>query len=251
MSSFQRAVFESVLSGDLEALQRCLEREAAAESRELDPFGMKDKEGRNALLNACMLGRTAIARELVRHGARVNERTARGEQATWLLRRTSFCSILLNCHFYVFLSSGYTALHLAACWGHLGIVGTLVELGADLQAKTFRGQRPVDLAQTYSRTQCANCLLTAEAKQDLMTYVGFVQDLVSDPESSLTGEEKEFCECACSAKTDWIQTVRNPKAADFTAQRRDMEDTLRPILHKPSAQCTYWHSSIGTVVAQH
>lgn len=30
----------------------------------------------------------------------------------------------------------------------------------------------------------------AEAKQDLMTYVGFVQDLVSDPESSLTGEEK-------------------------------------------------------------
>lgn len=218
MSSFQRAVFESVLSGDLEALQRCLEREAAAESRELDPFGMKDKEGRNALLNACMLGRTAIARELVRHGARVNERTARGEQATWLLRRTSFCSILLNCHFYVFLSSGYTALHLAACWGHLGIVGTLVELGADLQAKTFRGQRPVDLAQTYSRTQCANCLLTAgvcvcvcaadawwvimsiipdqclyfcaEAKQDLMTYVGFVQDLVSDPESSLTGEEK-------------------------------------------------------------
>nr|XP_040026587.1 ankyrin repeat domain-containing protein 45 isoform X2 [Gasterosteus aculeatus aculeatus] len=208
MSSFQRAVFESVLSGDLEALQRCLEREAAAESRELDPFGMKDKEGRNALLNACMLGRTAIARELVRHGARVNERTARG----------------------------YTALHLAACWGHLGIVGTLVELGADLQAKTFRGQRPVDLAQTYSRTQCANCLLTAEAKQDLMTYVGFVQDLVSDPESSLTGEEKEFCECACSAKTDWIQSVRNPKAADFTAQRRDMEDTLRPILHKPSAQ---------------
>ncbi|KAM8849257.1 ankyrin repeat domain-containing protein 45 isoform 2-T2 [Spinachia spinachia] len=175
---------------------------------------MKDAVGRNALVTACLLGKSAIARELVEHGARVNEHTARG----------------------------YSSLHLAACWGHLGTVRTLLELGADPRAETFRGQRPVDLARTYCRTHCVDCLLTAEAKQDLLSYVGLVQNLVSDSERSLTREEKKICHCACSAKTDWIQSARNPTASDFTAQKREMEDTLRPILDKLSARCMYWHS---------
>ena len=61
---------------------------------------------------------------------------------------------LLHCCF-----PGYTSLHLASCWGHLETVRTLLELGADTEAKTFRGERPVDLARKYSKTDCADCLM--------------------------------------------------------------------------------------------
>uniref|UniRef100_A0A3Q3LRP7 Transmembrane protein 70 n=1 Tax=Mastacembelus armatus TaxID=205130 RepID=A0A3Q3LRP7_9TELE len=52
-------------------------------------------------------------------------------------------------------------LHLAACWGHLETVRTLLELEADIKAKTFRGERPVDMARRYSKTDCVNCLIMA------------------------------------------------------------------------------------------
>lgn len=58
-------------------------------------------------------------------------------------------------------SAGYSSLHLAACWGHLETVRTLLELGADTQTKTFRGERPVDLARRYSKTDCVDCLILA------------------------------------------------------------------------------------------
>uniref|UniRef100_A0A3Q3G1R6 Uncharacterized protein n=1 Tax=Labrus bergylta TaxID=56723 RepID=A0A3Q3G1R6_9LABR len=120
MTSLQQDIFNCVLSGDLETIKDGL-------------FGMKDEAGRNALLTASMLGRSAIVPELLRHGALVNEQTVRG----------------------------YSSLHLAACWGHLETVRTLLELGADTQAKTFRGERPLDLAHRYSKTDCADCLILA------------------------------------------------------------------------------------------
>lgn len=57
-----------------------LERAGVTEEPpEKDLFGVKDEVGRNALLTACMLGRSAIVRELVRNGAQVDEQTVRGE----------------------------------------------------------------------------------------------------------------------------------------------------------------------------
>ncbi|XP_076601741.1 ankyrin repeat domain-containing protein 45 isoform X2 [Chaetodon auriga] len=210
MTSIQEAIFKCVLSGDLETIKEHFERGGVSEeSQEKDLFGLKDEAGRNALLTACMLGRSAIVRELVRNGAHVDEQTVRG----------------------------YSSLHLAACWGHLDTLRTLLELGADTQTRTFRGERPVDLARRYSQTDCADCLVLAEAKQDLMSYVAFVKDLISDPERKLTKEEKNICTRACSAKSDWIQSVKHSTVSDVVAQRKDIEDTLQPILSKLSAQC--------------
>ncbi|XP_051252259.1 ankyrin repeat domain-containing protein 45 [Dicentrarchus labrax] len=209
MTSIQEEIFKCVLSGDLGAIKEHFECEGAAEEpQEKDWFGLKDEGGRNALLTACMLGRSAIVRELVRNGAQVDEHTVRG----------------------------YSSLHLAACWGHLETVRTLLELGADTQAKTFRGERPVELARRYSKTDCADCLILAEAKQDLMSYLDFVKDLISDAERNLTKEEKNICTRVCSAKSDWIQSVQHSTVSDFIAQRKDIEDTLQPILSKLSAQ---------------
>ncbi|XP_037642810.1 ankyrin repeat domain-containing protein 45 [Sebastes umbrosus] len=207
MTSVQEEIFKCVQSGDLERIKELLKPEAFSE--EEDVCGtMKDEVGRNALLTASMLGRSSIVRELIKHGAQINEQTVRG----------------------------YSSLHLAACWGHLETVKTLVELGADTQAKTFKGDMPVDLARTYSRTDCVDCLILAEAKQDLKAYIAFVKDLISDPEKNLTKEEKSICSRRCSAKSDWIQNGNNSTVSDFIAQKKDMEDTLQPILLKLSTR---------------
>lgn len=93
MTSIQEEMFKCVLSGDLETLRQYLEGEPVPEEpQERDLFGEKDECGRSALLTASMLGRSAIVRELVRHGARVNEQTIRGE------RRTAACWISASLH---------------------------------------------------------------------------------------------------------------------------------------------------------
>ncbi|XP_026231130.1 ankyrin repeat domain-containing protein 45 isoform X2 [Anabas testudineus] len=197
-------VFTRVLSGDLDTIIQ--NRQGEWDREEI--FGKKDEAGRNVLAAASLLGRSAIVRELVSHGARVNEQTVRG----------------------------YSSLHLAACWGHVDTVRSLLELGANIQATTFRGERPVDLARKYSKTGCVDCLTLAEAKQDLMSYIVFIKDMVSHSERNLTNEEKNFCLRVCSTKSDWIQSFKNPTLWDFTAQRKDIEDSLQYILTKLSAQ---------------
>ncbi|XP_029132523.2 ankyrin repeat domain-containing protein 45 isoform X1 [Labrus bergylta] len=209
MTSLQQDIFNCVLSGDLKTIKELFEGEGVTEEEvpEDGLFGMKDEAGRNALLTASMLGRSAIVPELLRHEALVNEQTVRG----------------------------YSSLHLAACWGHLETVRTLLELGADTQAKTFRGERPLDLAHRYSKTDCADCLILADAQQDFLSYVTFIKDMTSDSKRNLTKEEKKICKSVCSSKSDWIQSVRNPTVSDFLDQRQDIEDTLRPILTKLTA----------------
>ncbi|XP_023148156.1 ankyrin repeat domain-containing protein 45 isoform X1 [Amphiprion ocellaris] len=208
MSSIQEEIFQCVQSGDLEALKQLLEGvEESQESLELKLFARRDEVGRNVLMIASMLGRSDTVRELVGHGAPVNEQTVRG----------------------------YSALHLAACWGHEDTVRTLVELGADLQAQTFRGETPVDLSSIYSRTDCTERLILAEAKQDLMSYINRVKETIADSEKKLTKEEKNICAHVFSAKSDWIQNAKNPTVLDFTAQRQDFEEALQPVLNKLSA----------------
>ncbi|XP_022069372.2 ankyrin repeat domain-containing protein 45 isoform X1 [Acanthochromis polyacanthus] len=206
--SMQEEIFSCVQSGDLEALKQLLEGvEESEESLEQKLFTRRDEVGRNVLMIATMLGRSDTVRELVGHGAPVNEQTVRG----------------------------YSALHLAACWGHEDTMRTLLELGADLQAETFRGERPVDLSRTYSRTDCTERLILAEAKQDLMSYIHRVKETIADSEKKLTKEEKNICTRVFSAKSDWIQNVKNPTVSDFTAQRQNFEEALQPVLNKLSA----------------
>lgn len=83
MSSIQREIYNCVLSGELESMKEHLERAGVTEEPpEKDLFGVTDEGGRNALLAACMLGRSAIVRELVGNGAQVDEQTVRGERKT-------------------------------------------------------------------------------------------------------------------------------------------------------------------------
>lgn len=84
MASIQEDVYNCVLSGELESIRELFDSVSATEEEEMDLFDYKDEGGRNALLTACMLGRSAIVSELVRNGAQVNESTSRGETGSSL-----------------------------------------------------------------------------------------------------------------------------------------------------------------------
>ncbi|GAB4818661.1 hypothetical protein N2152v2_005707 [Parachlorella kessleri] len=52
-------------------------------------------------------------------------------------------------------SQGLTPAHLAARWGHVGVLSTLRALGADMQLGCLgRGRTPLDEAREWSRPQC-------------------------------------------------------------------------------------------------
>ncbi|XP_075887451.1 ankyrin repeat domain-containing protein 45 isoform X2 [Nelusetta ayraudi] len=207
MQSTQKDIYEAVQSGELESIKELFGEVNATEGqKEMDLFSYKDGGGRNALMTACMLGRSDIVTELVNNGAQVNESTVRG----------------------------YTSLHLAACWGHLDTVITLVGLGAAIQAETIWGEKPADLARKYCRTECADSLALAAAEQDLVAYVSFVKQLITDPDKHLTREEKSICTRLYSSKSDWLQNEENLTVADLKSQKKEMEVTLQPILKKLS-----------------
>uniref|UniRef100_A0AAY4AE18 Ankyrin repeat domain-containing protein 45 n=1 Tax=Denticeps clupeoides TaxID=299321 RepID=A0AAY4AE18_9TELE len=158
-----------------------------------------------------MLGRSSVVRELVQHGARVNAATARG----------------------------YSPLHCCAAWGHLDTTKTLVELGADMQSKTFIGERPVEVALRYSQQECVDYFTWAEAKQSLQSYIAMVENSIVKPERAkrkLNREDKNICLTACSETTNWMQTAENPNIKDFDEQRKLLEEAVTPILTKLTHQ---------------
>ena len=83
MQSFEEhSILRYALTGDLRGLQEYLETVESLSVSDRDSpkylFKVKDELGRNAFFSACALGREAIVRELVKHGAEVNELTVRG-----------------------------------------------------------------------------------------------------------------------------------------------------------------------------
>ncbi|XP_066536426.1 ankyrin repeat domain-containing protein 45 [Hoplias malabaricus] len=175
---------------------------------------MKDTDvfGRSALSAACALGRANFARDAVeKNGADVNAPTARG----------------------------YMSLHFAAMWGQLDTLKTLLDLGADLQAANFRGERAVDVALRYQQSDCAEFLQWAEARQSLQAALTRVRGILADPErvqGKLSKEDKNTCLNVCSVNSDWIQNAKSPTVQDFVDQKKHFEEVLAPILKKLSAQ---------------
>ncbi|KAJ8274544.1 hypothetical protein COCON_G00091690 [Conger conger] len=147
-----------------------------------------------------------IVRELLKYGASVNELTTRG----------------------------YSPLHYAALWGHLDTVKTLVELGANLHAQNFRGERANEVACRYSKTACADYLSWAEAKQNFQEYITEARDAFCDEKAQgkLNKEEKNLFMSSCSVKADWIENAKNPSVQDFTEQKKHLENVLNPLLAK-------------------
>lgn len=57
-----------------------------------------------------------------------------------------------------FLLSGYTPLHIAACWGSRPCLEILVENGANLGARNIHGETARHAAMRYSMEECTQYL---------------------------------------------------------------------------------------------
>lgn len=69
-----------------------------------------------------------------------------------------FCS--LYCHSLNFdsVQDGYTALHMAAVYGHNAVIALLLKAGAQLYAKDIRGRTPLDAAKDHGKDETAKQL---------------------------------------------------------------------------------------------
>ncbi|XP_041098065.1 ankyrin repeat domain-containing protein 45-like [Polyodon spathula] len=201
-------VLACALSGDTEGLQKWFENPEDPHHEQVSQMVQEtDAVGRRVLFTACMLGRSDVVRELVKYGSDVNETTLRG----------------------------YSPLHCAAIWGQLECLKTLVELGYNIQALNFLGERAREVACRYSKTDCVEFLDLAEAKQSLQMLISHIRDTIADPEKvqgKLNKEDKHTCLNTCLMKLDWIQEAKDPTIGEFLEQKKQLQDTLNPILSK-------------------
>ncbi|MEE6496079.1 hypothetical protein FKM82_002219 [Ascaphus truei] len=119
---FVNPVLQCALAGDVQTLQLLFEDpEDAGNERANQLLLEQDVLGRSPIFPACILGRSDVVKELVKHGANVNEQTARA-------------------------------------WGQLEVLTTLVELGTDILALNFRGEKACEIAARYNKTECVEFL---------------------------------------------------------------------------------------------
>lgn len=204
----ENPVLSCALAGDIEGLKKLLEDpEDPTHEKVGQMLSKQDVVGRSPLFLACMLGRSEVIREMAKHGVDLNQRTPRG----------------------------YSPIHCAAAWAQFDSLTTLVELGADILAINFRGEKARDVALRYGKTDCAEFLDLSEAKQDLKMYITQIQQTITDSEKGrgkLNKGDKKTALNACKAKSEWIENAKSPTVQDFVDQKIQLESTITPIFNK-------------------
>ena len=112
----------------------------------------KGQDGYTALHYSCRDGRVDIVRTLVKHKANVNAKTERGETQLTLATRNKHDNVVhallsdSQCLVDAKGQDGYTALQYSCRYGYVGIVRTLVNHKANVNARTDSGDTPLTLA---------------------------------------------------------------------------------------------------------
>ncbi|XP_078248538.1 ankyrin repeat domain-containing protein 45 isoform X3 [Pogona vitticeps] len=217
-------LLKAALIGDTEEVQHIFEDSEDPDNDKATEFlKVTDVVGRSLLYTTCMSGQSDVIRTMARYGVDLKETTVRG----------------------------YTLLHCAAAWGQLETLRTLIELEADIYATTFRGEKARDIAYRYNKTECVEFLDWAEAKQNLRNFISQIQATITDPEKvqgRLNKEDKNTSLKACQAKSDWLESIKEPTMEDFLDQKQQLEEIMLPIFTKlatPRGQDSVVNKKIG------
>ncbi|HXD87715.1 MAG TPA: ankyrin repeat domain-containing protein [Urbifossiella sp.] len=97
---------------------------------------LKNRLGLTPLLEAVWHDNVDAVRMLLLRGANI--------EATWDLAGTG--------------DGRWTALHIAANFGHLGVAQTLIDAGASIKRRTLKGETPLDIANRRGQGQLAMLL---------------------------------------------------------------------------------------------
>merc|ERR1712240_645334 len=80
---------------------------------------------------------------------------------------------------------------------------------------------------------------TTEAKNGLESYAYSLKTQINDKDklgSKISDEDKETIETAVEAKISWLEENQEAEAEDFKAQKKELEETVNPIISKLYAQ---------------
>jgi len=78
-----------------------------------------------------------------------------------------------------------------------------------------------------------------ESRNELESYAYSLKTQINDKDklgSKISDEDKEAIETAVEAKISWLEENQEAEAEDFKAQKKELEDTVNPIISKLYAQ---------------
>jgi len=152
-----------------------------------------DNSGATPLLSACNVCNVEIVNLLIKNGANINCKANNAWELTPLLSATihggpiEVVKLLLNNHAEVNVKDnkvGMTPLMQAACRGYFEIVKELVEHGADLTPKDYKGRTALDWAELTFRKRIANYL-----KERISEIQSSISEKQSDNFEGETGKD--------------------------------------------------------------
>ena len=163
------AVFEAIEAGDIERVRELIERDPSAASA-------RDEDGLSAALQARYRDRTDMVEVLLGAGIELDlfEAAAVGATARSAELLSEEASAIDG-----WSVDGFTPLHLAAFFGHMGTVRLLLERGADPMAVSRNPMEVTPLHSTLAgsdaagRPPIAELLLDRGADVDARTHGGF------------------------------------------------------------------------------
>lgn len=162
-------LFQAIRENDLAAVREHLDTGADCDALENDL---------TPLMLAAHLGQHDIAHALIRHGAHVNTKNSMGWTALMKAiynqdRDTGFpevVSLLIDsgAEIEIEIAYGIRPLMLAAGYGQAGVIGVLLEAGADITARNEGGLTARTMAEYKDYVEVINLLYEAELNSGAM-----------------------------------------------------------------------------------
>uniref|UniRef100_A0AAX7TH96 Synphilin-1 alpha-Synuclein-binding domain-containing protein n=1 Tax=Astatotilapia calliptera TaxID=8154 RepID=A0AAX7TH96_ASTCA len=113
--------------------------------------------------------------------------------------------------------NGNTAVHIAAQYGHLSCIQTLVEYGSNVTFQNQQGERPSQSAERQGHTTCARYLVVVETCMSLASQVVKLTKQLNEQASERMALQKQ------------LQRLMEPNKAEGTPSRS-------PSSHQPSVE---------------
>ncbi|XP_026176756.1 synphilin-1 [Mastacembelus armatus] len=113
--------------------------------------------------------------------------------------------------------NGNTAVHVAAQYGHLTCIQTLVEYGANVTVQNQQGERPSQSAERQGHTTCARYLVVVETCMSLASQVVKLTKQLNEQAAERMALQKQ------------LQRLMDPSKAEGTP-------SLSPSSHQPSGE---------------
>ncbi|KAK9521921.1 hypothetical protein VZT92_018425 [Zoarces viviparus] len=113
--------------------------------------------------------------------------------------------------------NGNTAVHVAAQYGHLTCIQTLVEYGSNVTVQNQQGERPSQSAERQGHTTCARYLVVVETCMSLASQVVKLTKQLNEQAAERTTLQKQ------------MQRLMDPNKAEGTPSRS-------PSSHQPSGE---------------